>query len=749
MDPGWMQYITTADKSRKKPPRNRACEECRRKKTRCDMRQPTCSLCGRIGIDCTYPSARRLCPRRRDARSQKARSPAKEIGITPTHSSCPGEISSTFQPPPTYQRERSRRESSTAPYETNPSQTNNPGQSPTMGQASSFHGDNPDSENPSRNQSRDIQQAQLSAIPEGTPDSLDFDLSLLAFEQSLEGFADNRFAYGSSFGNRSTSFAIEDLDWSNAREPCSRQVPAADDKGVCRPKSDVSRTGHTLQPQTTGGTGPSHCTSQLSKDQRSLLSIHVPADVADHLVELFFERVQGFLPLLHRPKLYLEIFGSSRGRNERYQELDLETALLLNGMFALSARFSTWNDIWTSGPKERGEQFAKRARALRDCILQGEEQPTLRVLQGCILVTYYELASGASFQTWLATGACCRMAYGLTLHAIDRNPIKDVGDNEETWLEKEEKRRAWWAVFQLDNLASLIASRPFTIDSRRMDVMLPVADDAWFSNIQTPSVPLFTRGPSEVWRSLQGCANQNPYAWFLVCSELTRAAYLEFDRRERSIHDLEVLQSTLHCFALSLPPQFSISSTNMIFDDDNYVEKNWVMCTIILLQGAHIFVAFALELENSAVKLRPHQNELPDLSSTDGHPDHEHLYYTLIETCDRHIKDQLRALRLWSPDFISLASPLIACALIGPGAVHAATRPCRGIDDGSDIVRSLERQTLEFALRRFEQYWALGTSMQDILKIVVSPSTIQTGTTPQIASAWVQGLTPNILQPGS
>src|ERR1700753_1872949 len=38
---------------------HRACMECRRKKTKCDMRQPICGLCQRIGGSCTFPSKRK------------------------------------------------------------------------------------------------------------------------------------------------------------------------------------------------------------------------------------------------------------------------------------------------------------------------------------------------------------------------------------------------------------------------------------------------------------------------------------------------------------------------------------------------------------------------------------------------------------------------------------------------------------------------------------------------------------------
>jgi len=257
-------------------------------------------------------------------------------------------------------------------------------------------------------------------------------------------------------------------------------------------------------------------------------------------------------------------------------------------MFALSARFSTLDQFWTLEPKERGVQFFQKAQALLSQHTGDRDEPTLRMLQIRILLAYYELASGPSFQAWQATGICCRMAYSLSLHQIDRkcprsNSSAAITDSE--WVLREEKRRAWWAVFEIDNFASTTACMPFNIDPSRAEVLLPISDNAWLSNQRPKSALLSSKGPSEIWKSLQGCENQDVYAWYLVCNALLRATQQMFDGPDCAIEDLKVLQSALHCFALSLPPNFRLTGSNMIFSDHNHSEKNWVICTIILLQA--------------------------------------------------------------------------------------------------------------------------------------------------------------------
>lgn len=309
----------------------------------------------------------------------------------------------------------------------------------------------------------------------------------------------------------------------------------------------------------------------------------VQSRTSTHLyrIELFFERVQLFLPLLHRPKFESEFFDINGRSPQRYENLDLETALLLNAMFSLSARFST-KGLSELEPKKRGLRFAEKARAIYDHFVKSDEKPSLRFLQGFVLLTFYDLTSKPSFQGWLSTGTCCRIAYSLSLHQIDKDPPINEDPLTNAWLEKEEKRRAWWAIYQMDNFTSAIASRPFNIDSSRMNVFLPVSDAAWFANCRTSSVPL--SGQGLLWRSLIDCENQSPYAWFLVCNGLLRAAYQEFDKQERSVQDIKILQSALHCFGLCLPPIFRSLYGNFLVGDQNWADKNWVICTLILLQ---------------------------------------------------------------------------------------------------------------------------------------------------------------------
>ena len=79
--------------------------------------------------------------------------------------------------------------------------------------------------------------------------------------------------------------------------------------------------------------------------------------------------------------------------------------------------------------------------------------------------------------------------------------------------------------------------------------------------------------------------------------------------------------------------------------------------------------------------------------------------------CNPYIHNQLRALCLWSPDFIAFASPLVTYALLGPAAthVHKSTNDAAA---GQDALSSLGGEILSLVLQRFSDYWPSGSVVQ-------------------------------------
>lgn len=306
-------------------------------------------------------------------------------------------------------------------------------------------------------------------------------------------------------------------------------------------------------------------------------------------IGLFFEKVQCSLPLFHRPSFYTRYVKQDVAPEDRYQNLSLESALLLNSMFALSARFSTLR-MWKASPKQRGDHFAIESRFLYEEARRAREidTPPFEYLQGVLLHTYYLFASRPCTRAWVMAGVCSRLAYDQGLHSVDKDMMSGNANSlaclsTHEWVEREEQRRLWWAIWDVDTFASTISCRPYNIDQNRIHVLLPVSDEAWFSSTMVSSAPMAAE-PTSMWSSLQHSENQDERAWFLVSRGLMRLAHEALQSSTISLTRNQDIQTAISCFALILPPRFHLSSGSLQYDDVNFSKSNWIVSTVLTLQ---------------------------------------------------------------------------------------------------------------------------------------------------------------------
>jgi hypothetical protein len=257
-------------------------------------------------------------------------------------------------------------------------------------------------------------------------------------------------------------------------------------------------------------------------------------------------------------------------------------------MFALSARFSSSSYFVGTAPKERGAPFAAQAKSIYIDLMRPDKpaRSSLSFLQGCILLAYYEETCGPSFESWLSVGICSRLASELGLDKIDKDLIgvdySSQWKSPNEWVEREEKRRAWWLVWELDVFASTVLNRPRAIDKSQIHVLLPVSDAQWFNNCPISSTFIIP-DVANAWKTLQDCPNQDVRAWFLVCTFFMATAHDMSRKHKISAQDLADFESSRGCFSLLLPLTFSLCSSSLTFTESNFSTSNWVVSTIFML----------------------------------------------------------------------------------------------------------------------------------------------------------------------
>lgn len=308
-------------------------------------------------------------------------------------------------------------------------------------------------------------------------------------------------------------------------------------------------------------------------------------------IGLFFDNVQNWLPILHRPQFcakYLKPNGKSFRIIHRDQVDDHEV-VLINCVFALAARFSKASFFVDSDVCMRGDVFAQRAAAIKDIILKAIEEPPLDFVKACALLAFYDLASGQTLPGALLTSLCVRFAYDLGLDEIDHE--YDVNgslcgqpvdfEDVDAWVQKEEIRRLWWSIYELDCFVATLSCQPYGIERGAIKVFLPVSDHQWFNRIPLRSSFLI-QDPSETWKSLKGCQNQSPRAWYLVTNYL-KSCFADTDRQARrnTIEAQTELENALVCLKHALPPEFQLRTLNI--DESNFRVGNWIISTNLMV----------------------------------------------------------------------------------------------------------------------------------------------------------------------
>ena len=186
---------------------------------------------------------------------------------------------------------------------------------------------------------------------------------------------------------------------------------------------------------------------------------------------------------------------------------------------------------------------ALAVRYVDEAIAQcGDDSPPICVLQAAILVTHWLLIQGVRGRAWRSLGLCIRLAYEMGLHSTDAYKVLDKGKlDPEQWCQDEERRRAWWAIWEMDVFASVLYRVPCTINWSYTQVWLPADDDKWLGG-QPHGSCFLQRGLISRCKDLQKSGNESPKAWFIVLNSLMAEAHILSCRGNsaRSFQDLSV-----------------------------------------------------------------------------------------------------------------------------------------------------------------------------------------------------------------
>ncbi|KAK2050816.1 hypothetical protein LZ31DRAFT_548127 [Colletotrichum somersetense] len=212
-----------------------------------------------------------------------------------------------------------------------------------------------------------------------------------------------------------------------------------------------------------------------------------PFEMMEELNKSFFERQHHFIPIIH-PGRYLQSFYSAPHKRPPMCLQYAVWSMASNG----HEKYSQYHDI-----------FYKRARQYADADEMkgfGEHFLTVQHAQAWALIATDEARCLFFTRAAMSSAKCVRLVEMMGLHRID-------GDGQEmaptlapptSWVDLEERRRAFWGAYCIDCHASIATGWPTLIDPNEISTHLPSSEEAFNSGYEetTATLPEAFKGAS-------------------------------------------------------------------------------------------------------------------------------------------------------------------------------------------------------------------------------------------------------------
>ncbi|KAL7790657.1 fungal-specific transcription factor domain-containing protein [Trichoderma afarasin] len=451
-----------------------------------------------------------------------------------------------------------------------------------------------------------------------------------------------------------------------------------------------------------------------------------PLDIIFHLVEVYFESIQPEFPLLHRPSLLRSLYSGSL-LTEKH------SPLLLNALFALAAKFTDDPRVHSfdvslaqclsgaespgtahtrqTSRRERGRGFSRRAGELfEDTTHEYEnleldaniaDKPSILLIQGAILLSYAELSRGAVHRAYSLISKCVRAAYDAGLDRIDSVDNLEFVDpilyHQTTDWGKEELRRAWWCIWELESFVCNILCRTQITNLTTCQTKLPMDDLDWFEGTETPSY--FLPSNFEQWSRLDITSPRISILAHQIVALHFLLAIVGLEGKESS--DTSTAYSGIdRCVTIwrkLLPPEFK--SLSQVQDSPDYLDSITLFTAKTrMFEGFNDATApdycqsyskwLSSRIEQDRYSMRPSQCQ--KFFETIGTSDN---IYGAIKHCPSHI--------------IHRSSPLIVVSLWAPACIQFLVKIFATSNRELRDKASLSLQTLVSAMEQFSEYSGL------------------------------------------
>jgi Fungal specific transcription factor domain len=205
-----------------------------------------------------------------------------------------------------------------------------------------------------------------------------------------------------------------------------------------------------------------------------------PYDLLYALVDLYFEHVNSWCPILHRRSTLDTFFGPS--------PLEEANRVVLHAIVATTLRFSLDPRLNAVNRKRYHESSKQRV------LLYGLENSSVKAIQALVILSLDFVGSSNGPPGWKLLALIARSVVQLGL-AVERGSTLDstiypsiytlranVLPDPETWIEDESRRRLFWMVYLLDRYSTIATAFDFALDEKEIDRKLPCREELFIRN---------------------------------------------------------------------------------------------------------------------------------------------------------------------------------------------------------------------------------------------------------------------------
>ncbi|KAE8554524.1 hypothetical protein TMatcc_005934 [Talaromyces marneffei ATCC 18224] len=348
------------------------------------------------------------------------------------------------------------------------------------------------------------------------------------------------------------------------------------------------------------GTDFSHNDSSLTvpvslfrNQEQSLLDSELelpPYDLLYALVDLYFEHVNSWCPILHRRSTLDTLFGPS--------PLEEADRVVLHAIVATTLRFSVDPRLNAVNRKRYHESSKQRV------ILYGLENSSVKAIQALVILSLDFVGSSNGPPGWKLLALIARSVVQLGL-AVERNSALDssiypsiytlranVLPDSETWIEDESRRRLFWMVYLLDRYSTIATAFDFALDEKEIDRKLPCREEYFIRN--QPVETRWFRATGDRGEYTAHGNNVGSFGFYIEILGILSRIHLFLKRPVDigALSDVEEWQATyrkldseLSAWEFNLPTEYALENASRLFQTSK--TKKGFQCDWVMLHATY------------------------------------------------------------------------------------------------------------------------------------------------------------------